>query len=132
MIAPVIRVAAAVIRDDEGRMLLVRKRGTERFMNPGGKYEPGETATQTLVRELFEELGLVVDELSLRHLGSFVTETANEPGHSLESEVFALTGTGPVEPLAEIEEVRWVYPAALGPTPVAPLVLHLIAAGHIG
>ncbi|MHB9005113.1 MAG: NUDIX hydrolase, partial [Coriobacteriia bacterium] len=54
----VIRVAAALIVDEGGRILLVRKRGTTVFMQPGGKYEPGETAAETLSRELHEELGL--------------------------------------------------------------------------
>ncbi|HEX3283446.1 MAG TPA: hypothetical protein VHT50_02015 [Mycobacterium sp.] len=38
---PVIRVAAAVIRDARGRMLVVRKRRTAAFMQPGGKIMPG-------------------------------------------------------------------------------------------
>ncbi len=33
----IIGVVAALIRDDVGRMLVVRKRGTEAFMQPGGK-----------------------------------------------------------------------------------------------
>ncbi|QOR37060.1 hypothetical protein HNO52_17845 [Billgrantia diversa] len=39
-----LRIAAALILDSEGHMLLVRKRGTERFMQAGGKLEPGEPA----------------------------------------------------------------------------------------
>ena len=37
-----IRIVAALIRDEAGRVLLVRKRGTETFMQPGGKRDPGE------------------------------------------------------------------------------------------
>ena len=47
----VIRVAAAVVTDDAGRFLLVRKRGTTAFMQPGGKIEPGEDPRAALVRE---------------------------------------------------------------------------------
>lgn len=39
---PTIRIAAAVITDDAGRYLLVRKRDTTAFMQAGGKIEPGE------------------------------------------------------------------------------------------
>jgi len=45
-----IHVSAAVIVDDEGRLLLVRKAGTTAFMQPGGKPEPGESADETLSR----------------------------------------------------------------------------------
>ncbi len=47
---PVIRVVAALIDDTEGRLLLVRKRGTRRFMQSGGKPEAGESARAALVR----------------------------------------------------------------------------------
>ena len=36
----VIDIVTAVIRDETGRMLVVRKRGTAIFMKPGGKREP--------------------------------------------------------------------------------------------
>lgn len=37
----VFRIAAACLLDAQGRLLLVRKRGTRAFMLPGGKHEPG-------------------------------------------------------------------------------------------
>ena len=53
---PVIRIVAGVAVDESGRVLLVRKRGTERFMLPGGKLAEGEGAGKALARELQEEL----------------------------------------------------------------------------
>jgi 8-oxo-dGTP pyrophosphatase MutT (NUDIX family) len=38
----IVEVVGAVIRDAGGQLLTVRKRGTQRFMLPGGKREPGE------------------------------------------------------------------------------------------
>jgi hypothetical protein len=40
--APVIHVAAAVVLDADGHMLVVRKRGTAMFMQPGGKLMAAE------------------------------------------------------------------------------------------
>ena len=56
--AATIRIVAAVILDDRGRALLVRKHGARRFIQPGGKPEPGEAPLQALARELDEELGV--------------------------------------------------------------------------
>jgi len=87
---PDIRVSAAVIVDRTGRVLVVRKQGTTRFMQPGGKPEPGETAAQTLIRELDEELSLHVEESDLEPLGTFVSAAANEPGHRVIADAFAM------------------------------------------
>ncbi|MFK4853037.1 NUDIX domain-containing protein [Microbacterium sp. ZW T6_19] len=106
---PDIHVSAAVIVDDEGRVLVVRKKDTVRFMQPGGKPEVGETAAQTLIRELHEELGVVLDEADLEPLGTFISEAANEPGHRVVAQAFA-TSIAPtaVTVQAELAELRWI------------------------
>jgi len=110
--------------DDAGRMLLVRKRGTAMFMNPGGKLEPGESPAEALARELEEELGRVVPPASLEYLGRFATDAANEAGHGLDAELFRARATGPVAVAAEIEELAWVHPDEMTGMAIAPLVLH--------
>ncbi|MFM2353597.1 MAG: hypothetical protein RLZZ608_1003 [Actinomycetota bacterium] len=122
----VIRVAAALIIDDAGRLLLVRKRGTSVFMQPGGKYEPGESGAQTLARELHEELGLTLSPAALELLGTFTAPAANEAGMLVEAEVFraAITeSTGSPVAGAEIDELRWVHPHEFGGLAIAPLVI---------
>ena len=52
--------AAAVIRDDAGRILLVRHIGSGRWSFPGGIIEPLETPANAVVREVWEETGLDV------------------------------------------------------------------------
>lgn len=122
-----IEVAAALIVDDTGRLLLVRKQGTSVFMQPGGKYEAGETGAQTLARELHEELGLIVEPEALEPLGMFTAPAANEAGMLVEAEVFrahlsALGGIEAVTPRAEIVDVLWVHPRDFAHLAVAPLV----------
>lgn len=51
---------AAVIRDDEGRLLLQRKAGPEGWSLPAGGIEPGESPQDALRREVLEETGQAV------------------------------------------------------------------------
>jgi 8-oxo-dGTP diphosphatase len=59
-----VEVAAAVIRGDDGRVLLAQRPKGRPYPGywefPGGKIEPGETPLQALTRELEEELAIVV------------------------------------------------------------------------
>lgn len=121
-----IRTVAAVIRDADGRVLLVRKHGSATFIQPGGKREPGEDALQTLARELREELGVVLRPGSARRLGEFEAEAVNEPGRRVRGEAFVVEVDGTPRPCAEIAELAWVVPRPPFPVPVAPL-----SAGHI-
>jgi len=119
---PDIHVSAAIITDSAGRVLVVRKQGTERFMQPGGKPEAGETAAQTLARELHEELGLQIPEDRLRPLGVFVSAAANEPGHRVVATAFATTAEpADVRVQAALAELRWITPADAATLPLAPL-----------
>ncbi len=117
-----IHVSAAVITDDAGRLLLVRKAGTTAFMQPGGKPEPGETPAETLARELEEEIGVRVPADELRPLGSFTAHAANEPGFLVVAEVFE-ADLGAATPViaAEIEELRWVTRDDAERLEIAPL-----------
>jgi 8-oxo-dGTP diphosphatase len=117
----VISVVAALIRDKAGRVLLVRKRGTAAFMQPGGKRDAGESDVAALSREIVEELGCCVDQTSARAVGVFECAAANEPGFQVRAAVYTVDVEGPVEPRAEIEEAIWVDPAALPDLRFAPL-----------
>ena len=120
--ARVIRIAAAVILDRTGRMLIVRKSGTTAFMQPGGKLELGEDPAQCLVRELHEELALVVTVDELDHVGWFAADAANEAGWRVECDVYRVpldslsslsSLSDPPEVQAEIAEARWASRAEL-------------------
>lgn len=104
---PTIRVVAACTTDEHDRFLLVRKNGADKFMQPGGKPEPGEDSVTALVRELAEELLIDVPPDELAPWGTFEADAANEPGHHLVAEVFGLRLEGEPTPAAEIAEARW-------------------------
>lgn len=122
---PVIRIAAAVILDEAGRILLVRKRGTTAWMQPGGKVEPGEQPADTLARELDEELGLTADPAGFEHWGRFTAAAANEPGHDVDCDIYAVSITEVPVVAAEIEELRWVALDDESIT-IAPLALEVV------
>ena len=121
MTAPVIRVVAAVILDEHNRVLVVRKRGTSSFMQPGGKIEPGEGPVQALIREVAEELGAGVDASSVRTLGQYRAAAANEPDHVVDAELFLIGLDDDPTPLAEIAEMAWIDPHEPGDIELAPL-----------
>jgi 8-oxo-dGTP diphosphatase len=122
----VISVVAAIIRDEAGRVLLVRKRGTQAFMQPGGKRDAGESDTAALMREIGEELGCRMVPDSAKPVGTFDCAAANEPGFALRAAVYSVEVEGAVKPRAEIDEALWVDPSALPDLPLAPLTRDFI------
>jgi 8-oxo-dGTP pyrophosphatase MutT (NUDIX family) len=116
-----IRIAAALIRRADGRTLLVRKRNTQAFMQPGGKIEVFEQPAIALCRELSEELSLDLVPEQLTYLGRFAAPAAHEPGRLVDAEVFSVDISRSVEPAAEIEEILWVDPDKVGGLELAPL-----------
>jgi 8-oxo-dGTP diphosphatase len=107
-----IAVAAGILRDLEGRILLAQRPpgghvgGFWEF--PGGKLHPDELPAQALKRELREELGVTVEAAA-----PFMTYRHEYPERSVELHVFLVERyTG--EPRGvEGQPLRWVSVAEL-------------------
>ena len=57
----IVPAARAVIFDDRGRILLIRRGDNKQWALPAGGMEPGESVTKCMAREVWEETGLMVD-----------------------------------------------------------------------
>ncbi|WP_040283709.1 NUDIX hydrolase [Tessaracoccus massiliensis] len=101
-------VVSVTLRNIDGDLLMVRKRGTHRFMLPGGKVEPGETHLQAILREVEEEVGLTLEPAAVELLGHWTAGAANEPGLVISSDVFIAPLPGDPRASGEIEELRWL------------------------
>ncbi len=128
----IVLAASAVITDDAGRVLLV-KRGTEpekgRWSVPGGSVEVGETLADAARREAFEETGLRV---SIGRELWCVTIPSGD-GRTFEVHDFAATVTGGhLTAGDDADDVRWVTAAELDRLPLtANLADYLRGAGVI-
>jgi 8-oxo-dGTP diphosphatase len=119
-----VTASVCVVRHDA--LLTVRKRGTGRFMLPGGKIEEGETPLECAVREAAEEVGLILDPDSLVEIGDWTAAAANEPGDLVRSTVFRAPETiKAVHPRGEIAELRWHALGERNPD-LAPLLTHYV------
>ncbi len=117
-----IKIAAAIILNPCGEMLLVRKVGTTHFMLPGGKMDAGEAPRAALLRELQEELSLTLTAACFSYQGCFSADAANEPDHRVAADVFSCYVDISLQPCAEIEELCWVQPDQPGGLAFAPLL----------
>lgn len=115
-----IRIVAALIQDDRGRLLLVRKRGTSAFMQPGGKIQGDESHIETLQRELAEELSCTMQPDPV-YLGTFTAPAANEQGSHVEAATYRVQLAGPIRAASEIAEIFWLDPREIPTVALAPL-----------
>jgi 8-oxo-dGTP diphosphatase len=121
----VIACVGAIITDDQGRLLLI-KRGHEpgagRWSLPGGRIEPGETDAQALEREMREETGLIVQA------GPLVGRVQRPApgGRVLDIRDYAATITGgTLRAGDDAAGARWVAP---GDLPLLPVTDGLVEA----
>jgi 8-oxo-dGTP diphosphatase len=122
-------VAVGWVQVVAGELLTVRTHGRDRFYLPGGKPEPGETLVEAVIREVFEELGVVLD----RAAPAFVIE---DEAHGLSRPrrvrltCFTGTGRGEPRPAAEIAELAWLGRADRGrAAPAVQQVLDRVLGG---
>jgi mutator protein MutT len=114
--APV-ECAGAVVRDEAGRLLLVR-RGREPAAGlwslPGGRVEPGETAAEAAAREVKEETGLAVE------IGAvLITAVIWDGGYRVQDFAATVVG-GELQAGDDAADVRWVDVTDLASMPLSP------------
>lgn len=99
------KVAWVLVRD--GRVLVTRDEDRDLFYLPGGMREPGESDSETLVREIEEELQAVIVAGTLVHFGTF--ETRSDHGGRVEFRMicYAAVHRGALNPAGEIAELAW-------------------------
>jgi ADP-ribose pyrophosphatase YjhB (NUDIX family) len=61
----VVPSASAIVTDELGRILLIKRRDNELWALPGGGHDIGETIEETAIREVKEETGLDVEIVAL-------------------------------------------------------------------
>ena len=127
----ILLVAACALVDPDGRVLIAQRPAGKTMAGlwefPGGKVEAGERPEDTLIRELEEELGIVVDEQCLAPL-TFASHSYPE-FHVLMPLYICRRWNGTVAP-REGQQLAWVRPRELRnyPMPPAdqPLISHLV------
>ncbi|MEV0939394.1 NUDIX domain-containing protein [Micromonospora wenchangensis] len=128
-------VAVSVfVRDEQARVLLIRRTDNGLWSLPGGGQEIGETVAETAVRETREETGISVEVAGM--VGVY-----SDPGHVIEysdgevrqqfSLCFrAVPVSGTPTPSDESHEVRWVARDELAALDIHPSTLLRITHGY--
>jgi 8-oxo-dGTP diphosphatase len=124
-------VAACALVDADGRVLLAQRPAGKSMAGlwefPGGKIEAGERPEQTLIRELKEELAIVVKEDCLAPL-TFASHAY--PDFHLLMPLYVCRRWKGTVTATEGQQLAWVKPNRLRdydmPPADAPLISHLM------
>jgi 8-oxo-dGTP diphosphatase len=92
----------------DGRILSTRSRGKDVYYLPGGKREPGESDTETLVREIREEIDVAITPDSIVPAGVFEAEAHGHAGILVRMTCCTADYTGTLTASSEIDEMAWL------------------------
>ena len=126
----IVLVAACALIDPDGRVLIAQRPAGKPMAGlwefPGGKVEAGERPEETLIRELKEELGIVVNEACLAPL-TFASHTY--PDFYLLMPLYVCRRWEGTMTALEGQNLAWVRPNRLREYPMPPadepLISHL-------
>jgi 8-oxo-dGTP diphosphatase len=110
--------SSAVLRDEQGRILLVRRAippDEGKWDLPGGFLEEGEHPRAAVIRELREETGLEIEPLDLVAVEVDAYGEDEDAPSTLNLYWGARVVSGDPEPADDVSELRWFAPGELPP-----------------
>lgn len=114
-------VAACALIDSDGRVLVAQRAASKEMGGlwefPGGKVEDGERPEEALIRELREELGILVKEDCL---APFAFASHAYPEFHLLMPLYVCRRWEGIARPNEHEALKWIYPEKLGTVPMPP------------
>ncbi|MFQ6005883.1 MAG: 8-oxo-dGTP diphosphatase MutT [Woeseia sp.] len=114
-----IRVAAGILRDKEGRVLIAQRTGDHPFAGlwefPGGKIRCDEESLSALRRELGEELGVEILGQSL-----FMSLNHDYPDRSISIDFYLIDEWANTPEGKDGQGLMWIRPDALAEHMVMP------------
>jgi 8-oxo-dGTP diphosphatase len=115
----IVRVAAAILHRGDGKVLLAQRLPGTPYAGfwefPGGKLEPGESAHDALLRELDEELGIVVTRAA-----PWLTQRYDYPHAHVELDFFRVFEWQGEPHGRDGQAIAWQQPTAIEVTPLLP------------
>lgn len=104
-----VRPAALIIRDQEILLMRYRYGNSDVFMLPGGNQDPGETLTDTIKREIQEELTLDVETSKMVICGEVILWPNKEDTLHCIFEAEITSGTPVLNPEhTSAQEIVWL------------------------
>lgn len=101
------KIAFLYLKD--GRILSTRSKGKDVYYIPGGKREGSETDTETLIREVKEELSVDILPETAKLYGVFQAQAhGKSEGVIVQMTCYTAEFTGELKADHEIEEIRWL------------------------
>ncbi|MGH4024135.1 MAG: NUDIX hydrolase [Pseudonocardiaceae bacterium] len=130
----IVVAVTAFIQDKTGQLLMIRRTDNDLYAIPGGAQEIGETISQTVIREVQEETGIIVEVTGL--IGVY-----SDPAHVIafaDGEIrqeFSLCFRaqpvhGDLRTSSESKEVLWIDPVKLDDLNIHPAIRLRIQHGY--
>jgi 8-oxo-dGTP pyrophosphatase MutT (NUDIX family) len=99
----------AFIEIKSGEILSTKSKGKTKYYIPGGKRELGESDSQTLIREIKEELNVNIDEKTIEFIGIFKAQSDGaKDGIIVKMTCHKAKYRGVPQPCSEIDEIKWL------------------------
>lgn len=127
----VVPSVVAIVRDDQGRVLMIHKVDNNKWALPGGGHDIGESIAETVVREVKEETGYDVEVETLtgtytnpRHVMAYDDGEVRQQ-FSLAFRAKLIGGTATTS--SESDQVEWVSPERIDQLDLHPSMRQRIA-----